>query len=92
MSKMREMRAIDFVNGLVDRGFDDGGRLKKILIHCIDAEDEMRALSVSSKLNVDWDFLTWLFEMGRARASTFLDVHFDKIGKQSSVDIKERFL
>jgi NTE family protein len=91
-SLMREMRAIDFVNGLVDRGFDDGGRLKKILIHCIDAEDEMRTLSVSSKLNVDWDFLTWLFELGRTQAAAFLRDHFEKIGKQSSVDIGERFL
>ncbi len=37
-SLMREMRAISFVNRLVERGFDEGGRLKKILIHCIDAE------------------------------------------------------
>ena len=40
-SLMREMRAINFVNRLVDRGFTEGGRLKKILVHCIDAEDEM---------------------------------------------------
>jgi NTE family protein len=91
-SLMREMRAIDFVNRLVDSGFDDGGRLKKILIHSIDAEDEMRTLSVSSKLNVDWNFLSWLFELGRAQAAAFLHEHFDKIGKQSSVDIGERFL
>ena len=51
-SLMREMRAINFVNHLVDRGFTEGGRLKRMLIHCIDAEDEMGNLGVSSKLNV----------------------------------------
>lgn len=91
-SLMREMRAINFVNHLVDRGFDEGGRLKKILIHCIDAEDEMSNLGVSSKLNVSREFLRWLFELGRKRADDFLREHFDKIGKQASTSIEQRFL
>ena len=71
-SLMREMRAINFVNRLVDSGFDQGGQLKKMLIHCIDAEDEMSSLGVSSKLNVRREFLIWLYELGRRRADDFL--------------------
>ena len=56
-SLMREMRAINFVTKLVDSGFDDGGRLKRMFIHCVDAEEEMRKLGASSKLNAQWDFL-----------------------------------
>jgi protein arginine N-methyltransferase 1 len=44
------------------------------------------------KINVEWDFLTWLFELGRRRADAFLREHFDKLGHQSSVDIEKRFL
>ena len=91
-SLMREMRAINFVNRLVESGFDKGGQLKKMLIHCIEAEDEMSALGVSSKLNVSREFLLWLFELGRKRADDFLREHFDKIGKESSSSIEERFL
>lgn len=91
-SLMREMRAINFVNHLVERGFDDNGRLKKMLLHCIDAEDEMSKLGVSSKMNVGREFLGWLFELGRSRADAFLRDHFDKIGKDSSASIEERFL
>ena len=91
-SLMREMRAINFVNRLVDSGFDDGGRLKKVLIHCVDAEDELDHLGVSSKLNVGWEFLTWLFDLGRKRGDAFLREHFDKIGKESSASIDRRFL
>jgi NTE family protein len=91
-SLMREMRAINFVNHLVESGFDDGGRLKKMLIHCIDAEDEMTNHGVSSKLNVGRDFLRWLFELGRKRADAFLRDHFDEIGKDSSTSIEQRFL
>ena len=91
-SLMREMRAINFVNRLVEKGFDDGGRLKKMLIHCIDAEDEMNNLGVSSKLNVEREFLGWLFELGRNRADVFLRDHFEKIGRESSTSIEQRFL
>jgi NTE family protein len=91
-SLMREMRAINFVNRLVEGGFDDGGRLKKMMVHCIDAEDEMSKLGVSSKLNVCRDFLLWLFELGRNRAGIFLRDHFDTIGKDSSISIEQRFL
>ena len=91
-SLMREMRAIAFMTRMIDRGFDDGGRLRRLFIHCIDAEDEIRSLGVSSKLNVEPNFLTWLFDLGRQRGDAFLREHFDKIGNQSSVDIEERFL
>jgi NTE family protein len=91
-SLMREMRAVNFINHLVDSGFNEGGRLKKILIHCIDAEDEMSNLGVSSKLNVGREFLRWLFELGRKQADDFLRDHFDKIGTESSTALEQRFL
>jgi NTE family protein len=91
-SLMREMRAINFVSRLVDNGFDDEGRLKKMLIHCIDAEEKMRELGESSKLNANWDFLMYLRELGRERGEAFLHVHYDKLGRESSTPIAERFL
>lgn len=91
-SLMREMRAINFVTKLIDNGFDDGGRLKRMLVHTIDAEDVVNRLGVSSKLNADWDFLMFLYETGRGRAETFLGAHYDKIGKESSTDIEKKFL
>jgi NTE family protein len=91
-SLMREMRAISFVSKLVESGFDDGGRLKRMLIHTIDAEDEMRKLGVSSKLNAQWDFLMWLHQLGRERAGAFLEANYHRLGRESSTDISARFL
>ena len=91
-SLMREMRAIHFVASLIDKGFDDGGRLRKLNIHTIDAESEMAHLGASSKLNTDRAFLEWLFTLGRGRADAFLTAHFDKIGHTSSTDVAEKFL
>jgi NTE family protein len=90
-SLMREMRAIHFVTKLIDGGFDDNGRLKRILIHTVDGEEMLNQLGVSSKLNADWDFLMYLFEHGRERGALFLDQHYDKIGRESSTDIEEKF-
>ncbi|MBI1778217.1 MAG: patatin-like phospholipase family protein [Proteobacteria bacterium] len=91
-SLMREMRAISFVTNLIEKGFDDNGRLKRVHIHTIDAEDVVCRLGVSSKLNADWDFLSDLHELGRQRCEQFLTDHYDKIGKQSSTDIEAKFL
>jgi NTE family protein len=83
-SHMREMRAIAFFNRLVAAGFDDGGRLKRVLVHRVDAEVEMRGLGASSKYNTELDFLRWLFELGRDRGAAFLDEHFETLGRESS--------
>ncbi len=91
-SLMREMRAIHFVTKLIDAGVDDGGRLKRINIHTIDAEEFLGNLGVSSKLNADWDFLMELHNLGRSKAGQFIEMHFDKIGVRSSTDIQARFL
>jgi NTE family protein len=91
-SLMREMRAIHFVTKLIDNGFDDEGRLKRIHMHTIDAEEYLGKLGVSSKINADWDFLLSLFELGRGKAEEFLNQHYDKIGVESSTDIEAKFL
>ena len=91
-SLMREMRAIHFVTKLIDGGFDDNGRLKKMLIHTVDAEDELSKLGVSSKLNADWEFLSSLRELGRKRAGEFLKANFDALGERSTTVLEEKFL
>lgn len=91
-SLMRELRAIHFVTKLIDKGFTDGGRLRRIYIHTVDAEEHLSRLGVSSKLNADIAFLRSLHEVGRAKADAFLRDHADKIGVMSSTDIEAKFL
>lgn len=89
---MREMRAIHFVSELVDKGYDDAGRLRRMYMHVIHAEDIMQNLGVSSKLNADWHFLHHLFELGRKRTDTWLETHFDSLGERDTVDVEEMYL
>ncbi len=88
---MREMRMVHFVNDLVKKGVDDGGRLKEAFIHTIDAEDTMSKFSASSQANLDRNFISGLFELGRIKAGEFLEQHFDTVGAASSTDIEAKF-
>ncbi len=91
-SLMREMRAISFVTDLIDEGKLASNQYKRINVHWIEAEKQMRGLGVSSKLNARMDFLLHLKEIGRQVAGQWIATHFDAIGQRSSIDIKEMFL
>jgi len=90
-SLMREMRAIAFVTKLIDDGKIVGNSMKRMLIHGIEAADVMAELS-AQQLNADWDNLTYLMGLGRERADTWLQKNFDRLGKESTVDIREEYL
>jgi len=89
-SLMREMRAIAFVNKLIDQRKMIGG--KQILIHGIEAEDVISDLPNSSKLNGDWNFLLHLHDIGRRHADDWLVSNFSRIGIESSVDVQAEYL
>ena len=91
-SLMREMRAISFVTKMIDDGTIADKKMKRMLIHSIDAEEFMRKLGVSSKMNADWEFLTHLRDVGREQAESWLAANFDALNKSSTVDIDEKYL
>jgi NTE family protein len=89
---MREMRAISFVTKLIDDDPVAMRRLKRILVHAIAADEIMSELGAASKLNGDWEFLTYLRDQGRAHADQWLVANFDRLGRESSVDIRKDYL
>jgi NTE family protein len=89
-SLMREMRAVAFVTQMIDDGKLTGG--KRMFIHLIEAEDIIRELSGSSKMNAEWKFLMHLFEIGRDRADKWIAANYDRIGAETTVDLKARYL
>ena len=70
----------------------DMDRYKHMRIHLVDAEREMAELGANSKLNAEWHFLTYLRDLGRSSAATWLETNFDAVGVDSSVDLRARFL
>ncbi|MGU7782276.1 patatin-like phospholipase family protein [Burkholderia sp. PU8-34] len=90
-SLMREMRAIAFVTELIQQGKVKRDEMKEMLIHSIRSDEEMCALSVSSKYNADWDFLCSLRDNGRREAEVWLAENYRHIGQRSSIDIRKEF-
>ena len=61
-------------------------------IHSISAEEAMSKLSIASKLNADWGFLRELRDIGRATAEAWLERNFDRLGKESTIDVHATYL
>jgi NTE family protein len=86
-----ELRAMDFVNQLIDdgtlpRGTGDS-QYRRLHIHRIDLGGLGNRLTGRSKMKTDFDFFELLHRAGQRAARRFLDRHFDDIGRHSSIDL-----
>ena len=89
VSLIREMRTIAYVMGLAESNHLPN--VARRYVHLIEAEDLIRELDWSSRLNGDWDFLKHLHRMGRTRADQWLAANFDSIGVKSTVDLQAKY-
>jgi NTE family protein len=88
-SLLREYRAIEFVNRLIDKGKLDNGEYKKIRMHRVAADEALKPLSASSKFNTEWEFLKLLRDIGQAAAEDWLELESDKVGVESGLVLEE---
>jgi NTE family protein len=86
---IREMRTLTFLAEQIADG-KMTGQVRR-LVHLVEAEDFIRKLSWSSRLNGDWSFLTYLYDMGYRRADQWLAESFDCIGVRSTVNLREKY-
>jgi NTE family protein len=91
-SLMREVRAVEFLNRLVDEGRVLTPDIRQVRLHAIEADEVMQHLGAASKLNADWDFLIDLYTIGRKKADAWLRDDFSKVGIKSSIDIQDKYL
>ncbi|MFN3656134.1 MAG: patatin-like phospholipase family protein [Pseudolabrys sp.] len=89
---MAELRAIEFVNRLIDQGRLPRGtgatEYRQIKVHRIVLEGLGERFSTASRLRNDLESFELLRKLGQRAARRFLDAHFDDIGVRSSVDLK----
>ena len=90
-SLLRELRAIAFVQRLLDEGRIEEGRMARVHVHMIADDALMNALSVATKLVPTPPVLSRLKSAGRAAAEAFLARHLDDIGARGSVDLPGMF-
>jgi len=90
-SLLRELRAINFVQDLLDQGTVEEGRMKRLHIHMIADDALMRDLSVATKLVPTPYILSRLKEAGRAAADRFLSEHGDALNQRGTIDLARTY-
>nr|WP_298412271.1 patatin-like phospholipase family protein [uncultured Halomonas sp.] len=90
-SLLRELRAIEFVQRLLHENKLDRDYYAEMLVHRVEATEQLSPLSASTKLNAEWEFLIHLRDIGRESARVFLDEHYESLGVQSTLDLRDEF-
>lgn len=83
---LKELRMIALLRQSANPDETEGARWAGMRIHRISSE-MMTALSASSKLLAEWDFLCMLRDEGRRSASDFLGLYGSQIGTCSTLDL-----
>ncbi len=90
-SLLRELRAIAFVQRLLEDGVVSSNTMKDVLIHMVADDALMRQLSVATKMIATPQTLHQLRQAGHAACTAFLEADFDKIGQNSTVNLPDMF-
>ena len=90
-SLLRDLRAVDFVARLIEDGRLHGTGYRHVLMHMIDDEQSLAALGASSKFNVELEFISMLFDKGRAAADSWLSKNFRHVGVKETVNLRRMF-
>ena len=88
---IKELRTLHLLHQLIELEGLESERYRDVRVHIIHAADEVQHLEASSKLNAEWEYLTYLFERGRGWASAWLDDHFDDLGRRQTLDLDDLF-
>jgi len=95
-SLIGELRAIAFVQKLLDDGMLKETAMKeyrRLTIHAVRGGQVLRDLSLQTKYDTSWTFLTDLRDKGRAEAERWLGSCSKYLGSgESSVDLQKEFL
>nr|WP_299242045.1 patatin-like phospholipase family protein [uncultured Halomonas sp.] len=91
-SLIKEVRAIAMLKRQIEISGADMACYRDTHFHRIDADDSLQQLSVSSKLNAEWAFLTHLRDQGRRTAARWLEENFSAIGERSTLDVDSVYM
>ncbi len=91
-SLMREMRAVEFVQRLVDEGRLPVDKYMRVFVHRIDGAEPLKAFSAASKFDSSWETLTAMRDIGRAAAKRWLALNYDSIGVRDTIDVRAEYM
>ena len=84
---LKELKMIALLREVTNPGDCEGALWARMRVHRV-ASAEMAELGYSSKLNAEWDFLTFLRDEGRRAAENFPQRHGHDIGRRSTLELE----
>ncbi|HEX8376132.1 MAG TPA: patatin-like phospholipase family protein, partial [Geminicoccaceae bacterium] len=88
---LRELRAIDFVDGLIAEGALGPTDYKRVLVHRIDGSGALDAYRASSRLDARWRAFQNLRDTGRDAAKAWLAESYDGVGRECTLDLRSTY-
>src|SRR5262249_58688840 len=92
-SLLSELGGVAFVNRLIDEGrLPRGmrqGEFRRLKLHRIVMDELSETPSTRDTLKTDYEYFEMLRKLGQRATRRFLDVHFDDIGRRSTIDLAE---
>jgi NTE family protein len=89
-SLLSELRAVAFVNRLIDEGRLPRGmaesEFRRLKLHRIVMEEMGQTFDAPGTLNTEYQSFERLHKLGQRATRRFLDTHFDDIGRRSTID------
>jgi NTE family protein len=86
-SLLKELRSLAFLWEIIHHENLERERYRDARVHAIHDDATMLGLGVSSKLNAEWAFLTYLRDRGRKAAQNWLSEHYDDLGVRNSLSL-----
>lgn len=90
-SLLRELRAIGFVQRLLEDGTLEEGRMARVLVHMIADDALMNDLSVATKVVPNAHLIKKLKDAGHGAAHRFLEDHKASLNAHSTINLTEMF-
>lgn len=84
---LAEMRAVNFVTRLIEKGKLQQGVYRRALLHRIGGDGKLESFGPGTKLDTSWPFLLRLRDLGRDSAKEWLKDHFDDVGQRGTLDL-----
>ena len=88
---LRELRAIEFVQRLIDEGKLAPPEYMKAFVHRIDGAEPLKAYSAASKLDASWESVQQMRDIGRTAAHEWLVAHYNDVGQRNTLDLRAAF-
>src|SRR5215472_2679574 len=86
-SLLKELRSLAFLWEIIHHENLERERYRDVHVHSIHDEKTMLGLGVSSKVNAEWAFLTYLRDQGRKAAQDWLSEHYDDLGVRNTLSL-----